>query len=70
MRMYQLLHAIEKPSSITIKKNILFENPSNLKNIPETDNVIHLRGKSTKEEEILKNVQARRETKDAAVDRL
>jgi len=48
MRYYQLLHAMEKPLAITIKRNNLFENAENLQKLTESK-VIHLTSPKTDE---------------------
>ncbi|CAK81774.1 unnamed protein product (macronuclear) [Paramecium tetraurelia] len=69
MRMYQLLHALEKPVSVTIKRNNLFENPENLQKLTEKK-VIHLYKKGTSEQQILDKIFERRQKKDVNVDRV
>lgn len=69
MRMYQLLHALEKPKAITIQGNTLFENVQNLQSMTDKK-IIHLRKPGTSEEELWLNAQTRKANKDKSVDRI
>jgi hypothetical protein len=53
MRMYQLLHARERPNVINVKAKRPFENTDELTKYSGNENIIYLRNKAKKEEEIL-----------------
>lgn len=63
MKLYQLLHARERPQSILVTSKRPFENTDTLAETAENPGQIYLRKKGTTEDQVLRSNLAKKETK-------